>query len=58
MMQRQAELQDIIDAPLIRKVIDGDDSQVAQLVDLCLLQNGLLKGEALQRFVERTMSSL
>ena len=46
------------DAPLIRKVIDGDDSQVAQLVDLCLLQNGLLKGEALQRFVERTMQGL
>ncbi len=46
------------DAPLIKKVIDGDESQVAQLVDLCLLQNGLLKGEALQRFVERTMQSL
>ena len=46
------------DAPLIRKVIDGDDSQVAQRVDLCLLQNGLLKGEALQRFVERTMQGL
>ena len=46
------------DAPLIKKVIDGDESQVAQLVDLCLLQNGLLRGEALQRFVERTMQSL
>lgn len=46
------------DAPLIKKVIDGDESQVPQLVDLCLLQNGLLKGEALQRFVERTMQSL
>ena len=47
-----------IDSPLIRRVADGDDSQVAQLVDLCLLQNGLLRGEALQRFVERTMQSL
>ena len=46
------------DAPLIKKVIDGDESQVAQLVDLCLLQNGLLRGEALQRFVDRTMQSL
>ena len=46
------------DAPIIKKIVAGDESQVSQLIDLCLLQNGLLKGEALQRFVERTMQSL
>ena len=28
---------------------------IAQLIDLALLQNGLLKGEALARFVERSV---
>ena len=35
----------------------GKDNQaVHQLIDLALLQNGMLRGEALNKFVERSIS--
>ena len=43
----------------IRRQILGDyaagDSTVLQLIDLALLQNGLLKGQALNRFLKRSV---
>jgi len=46
------------DHPLVKKFLtkDGDDSaKVKQLIDLALLSNGLLKGEALTNFVKRSV---
>ncbi|GMO35828.1 MAG: molecular chaperone HtpG [Candidatus Azobacteroides pseudotrichonymphae] len=47
-----------LDSPLVKK-IDADKentkSIVGQLVDLALLSNGLLKGEALNRFIKRNI---
>jgi molecular chaperone HtpG len=47
-----------LDHPLVKQVIsDKDNSKdtISQVVDLALLANGLLKGEALSKFVKRSM---
>lgn len=47
-----------LDAPLVKKVeVDKENSKetVSQLVDLALLSNGLLKGEALSKFIKRSI---
>ena len=44
-----------------REVLSGyaaGNSLVHQLIDLALLQNGLLRGEALTRFVKRSVDLL
>jgi molecular chaperone HtpG len=50
-----------LDHPLIKKVRENtgaNQQTVSQLVDLALLSNGLLKGEALTRFVKRSMEMI
>jgi len=50
-----------LDSPLVNKVIsDKDNSQdaICQMVDLALLSNGLLKGEALSKFIKRSFEQL
>jgi molecular chaperone HtpG len=47
-----------LDAPAVQKVTNDKDnskSTISQLVDLALLSNGLLKGEALSKFVKRSL---
>ena len=47
---------DDTDHPLIKANIkDAKAEVVSQLIDLALLQNGLLKGEALNKFVKRSI---
>ena len=44
------------DHPLIKQSIkDANTDVVSQLIDLALLQNGLLRGEALNKFVKRSI---
>jgi molecular chaperone HtpG len=44
------------DHPLIKQNIkDANTDVVSQLIDLALLQNGLLRGEALNKFVKRSI---
>ena len=44
------------DHPLIKQAItDAKPEVVSQLIDLALLQNGMLKGEALTKFVKRSV---
>ncbi len=50
-----------LDNPLIKKIQEdkeGNKETVGQLVDLALLSNNLLQGEALNRFVKRSMKLL
>ncbi|MDR1562663.1 MAG: molecular chaperone HtpG [Dysgonamonadaceae bacterium] len=50
-----------LDAPLIKKAVSDRDNTkdlVSQLVDIALLSNGLLKGEALGKFVKRSIDVL
>ena len=35
-----------------------DNSIIQQLIDLALLQNGMLQGEALDKFVKRSVSMI
>ena len=49
-----------INHPLIGQILDTDDEDrqkelVCQLTDLALLSNGLLKGEALNKFIDRSV---
>ncbi|MDH8700800.1 molecular chaperone HtpG [Dysgonomonadaceae bacterium PH5-43] len=47
-----------LDSPTVKKIeADKDNSKntVSQLVDLALLSNGLLKGEALSKFIKRSI---
>ena len=47
-----------LDAPLVKHVVaDKENSKdtIGQMVDLALLANGLLKGEALSKFVKRSL---
>ena len=47
-----------LDAPVVKKVeADKENSAetISQLVDLALLSNGLLKGEALSKFIKRSI---
>ena len=50
-----------MDSPLVAKVIsDKDHSKetICQMIDLALLSNGLLKGEALSKFIKRSFEQL
>lgn len=50
-----------LDAPIIKKVEadkDGNKEQVNELVDLALLSNGLLKGEALNSFIKKRIEEV
>ena len=42
---------------VLKAYADGNE-RVHQLIDLALLQNGMLKGEALTRFVKRSVSMI
>lgn len=48
------------DNKLIKAVLDGTakEDTVPQLIDIALLQNGMLKGEALDKFLKRTLNQL
>ena len=48
------------DNAIIKSVIDGKGKEetVSQLIDLALLQNGMLKGEALDNFLKRSVDLL
>lgn len=47
------------DHPLIKKAKDSNDENlIKQLIDIALLQNGMLKGEALNEFVKRCVNNL
>ena len=37
---------------------NADNEKISQLIDIALLQNGMLKGEALTRFVKRSVSMI
>jgi molecular chaperone HtpG len=50
-----------LDSPLVKKVTsDKENSKdtISQMVDLALLSNGLLKGEALSKFIRRSFEQL
>jgi len=50
-----------MDSPLVNKVIsDKENSKdtISQMIDLALLSNGLLKGEALSKFIKRSVERL
>jgi molecular chaperone HtpG len=50
-----------LDYPLVKQVItDKENSKdaISQMVDLALLANGLLKGEALSKFVKRSLDMI
>jgi len=50
-----------LDSPLVTKVINDQDNSketISQMVDLALLSNGLLKGEALSKFIKRSFEQL
>ena len=48
------------DNAIIKSVIEGNGKEetVSQLIDLALLQNGMLKGEALDKFLKRSVDLL
>jgi molecular chaperone HtpG len=50
-----------MDSPLVKQVVaDKENSKdpIGQMVDLALLTNGLLKGEALSKFVKRSLEMI
>jgi molecular chaperone HtpG len=50
-----------LDSPLIKQVVDNKENSkdaIGQMVDLALLTNGLLKGEALSKFVKRSLEMI
>jgi molecular chaperone HtpG len=50
-----------LDSPLVKKVTEDKENSkdtISQMVDLALLSNGLLKGEALSKFVKRSFEQL
>ena len=48
------------DNKVIKTLVEGqkDESVIPQLIDLALLQNGMLKGEALDKFLKRSVELL
>ena len=47
------------DSPLIKELLDNsNEERISQLIDLALLQNGMLSGEALTKFVKRSVSMI
>ena len=50
-----------LDSPLVKKVTEDKENSketISQMVDLALLSNGLLKGEALSKFIRRSFEQL
>ena len=50
-----------LDSPLVKKVTEDKENSketISQMVDLALLSNGLLKGEALSKFIKRSFEQL
>jgi molecular chaperone HtpG len=50
-----------LDSPLVKQVVDAKENSkdtIGQMVDLALLANGLLKGEALSKFVKRSLEMM
>ena len=50
-----------LDSPLVTKVINDKENSkgaISQMIDLALLSNGLLKGEALSKFIKRSFEQL
>jgi len=55
----EKQIQDLTDKKkAIYKTFAGDNKQVRQLIDLALLANNMLKGEALANFVKRSVDLL
>lgn len=47
------------DSPLVRGLLEEENvERIAQLIDLALLQNGMLSGEALTKFVKRSVDMI
>ena len=47
------------DNEIIKNCLESaDNEKISQLIDIALLQNGMLKGEALTRFVKRSVSMI
>jgi len=47
-----------LDAPIVKKIRENTDEskdKISQTIDLALLSNGLLKGEALSKFIKRSL---
>jgi molecular chaperone HtpG len=47
------------DSPLVKDLLESTNSErISQLIDLALLQNGMLTGEALTKFVKRSVGMI
>ena len=47
------------DSPLVKELLDKENNErISQLIDLALLQNGMLSGEALTKFVKRSVGMI
>ena len=47
------------DSPLVKELLDTENNErISQLIDLALLQNGMLSGEALTKFVKRSVGMI
>ena len=50
-----------LDAPVVKNIRenkDEDSGKISQIIDLALLSNGLLKGEALSKFIKRSFERI
>jgi molecular chaperone HtpG len=47
------------DSPLVKELLETENTErISQLIDLALLQNGMLSGEALTKFVKRSVNMI
>ena len=47
------------DSPLVKELLETENNErISQLIDLALLQNGMLSGEALTKFVKRSVGMI
>jgi molecular chaperone HtpG len=47
------------DSLLVKELLDTENNErISQLIDLALLQNGMLSGEALTKFVKRSVGMI
>ena len=47
------------DSPQVRELLTSENEEcVSQLIDLALLQNGMLSGEALSKFIRRSVDMI
>jgi molecular chaperone HtpG len=47
------------DSPLVKELLNStNEDRISQLIDLALLQNGMLSGEALTKFVKRSVGMI